>query len=297
MSYCRPIQFLVFVLCLKLCCSNALAQQQTAKQEFELREGVVYAKVEDEELKLDAYIPKAGENHPAVLVLFGGAWRRGNRKQLRSYATELAKRGFACFAIDYRLAPKHKFPAQIDDCRSAVKWIRKNADKYDVDGKRLGVIGYSAGGHLATLLGATGEAPSEENGNVDTRIQAVAAGGAPTDFRWMPDNGNWAKYWMGGNISEVPEKFKQASSAAFIDKDDPPMFFFHGQQDLLVPLVWATSCHFALKKAGVKTVLHTVDGANHRQAAADSSALAKACEFLITELKVEGSGKENKKSD
>ena len=261
------------------------ANNVTDHQTYTLTNKIVYSNVGDRELLLDAYIPKAEGQYPAVLVIHGGAWRFGDRKQLSNYAQSLAEKGFSCFAIDYRLAPKHKFPAQIEDCRTAVKWIRKNANQYKVDASKLGVIGYSAGGHLATLLGTTGEEPNEKNGNFDMRVQAVVAGGAPTDFRWMPDKGKWAKYWMGGDLDSVPEKFRLASSTAFVDAKDPPVFFFHGTKDTLVPLIWAGACHIALKEAGVKTVMHRVRGAGHIQAAKDEDALKKAYAFLATELK------------
>ena len=276
---------------LSICCTaigqeKDVAETKETKKPYRVIKKIVYSKVGGDELLLDAYVHNADGRHPAILVVHGGAWRRGNRNQLGGYARALAERGFCCFAIDYRLAPEHKFPAQIEDCRTAVKWIRENAKNYNVDANRLGAIGYSAGGHLAALLGTTGEGPNQANGNVDLRIQAVAAGGAPTDFRVMPDNGNWAEYWMGGNLETVPEKFKLASSAAFVDSKDPPTFFFHGEKDSLVPMMWASSCHNELKKAGVKSIMHKVDGAGHIQAARDTTALTKAYEFLAEELKV-----------
>lgn len=270
------VHSLLFVTC--------FAVPEVAEFEFEVEKDVVYSTVDTRDLLLDAYIPGRGTDRPAVLVVHGGAWRMGNRKQLQGYARALAKKGFVCFAIDYRLAPKHKFPAQIDDCRAAVQWIRRNAAKYSIDVKRLGAIGYSAGGHLVSLLATTGEAPSAENGNVDSRIQAVVAGGTPTDFRKFPDNGEWAEYWMGGDLTDVPDKFRQASPTVFVDKSDPPMFFFNGTVDELVPLAWTTSCFHALQQAGVKTFLHKVEGAGHLQAAANPEALQKAYGFLVQEL-------------
>ena len=262
----------------------ALAAQQPAEFEYEIRNDIVYSKIADRDLLLDAYLPEKGGPSPAVLVVHGGAWRMGNRKQLRGYAEALAEIGFVCFAIDYRLAPQHKFPAQIEDCRSAVKWIRTNAAKYKVEPKKLGAIGYSAGGHLVSLLGTTGEAPTKENGNVDTRLQVVVAGGAPTDFRWFPDKGKWCEFLMGGTLDTVPEKFFAASSSAFADKDDPPTFFFNGTEDRLVPLPWSQSCFGALKAVGVKTEFHKIEGAGHMQAARNREALEKAYEFLKVEL-------------
>ena len=125
----------------------------SGEADFEIRKNIVYSKVADRELLLDAWVPKDDTLHAAVLVVHGGAWRSGDRKQLGGYANALAKRGFACFAIDYRLAPNHKFPAQIDDCREAVKWIRSHAAEYKVDPDKLGAIGYSAGGHLVLSAG------------------------------------------------------------------------------------------------------------------------------------------------
>ena len=257
---------------------------QAQEQPFELKEKIVYSKVGDRDLLLDAFVPTQEGTHPAILVVHGGAWRMGNRMQLRGYAKSLAELGFVCFAIDYRLAPDHKFPAQIEDCRAAVKWIREHAQDYKVDPNRLGAIGYSAGGHLVSLLATTGEPPSDENGQVDTRIQVCVAGGAPTDFRWFPDNGKWAEYWMGGDLETEKEKFHDASSAAFADGEDPPIFFFNGTADRVVPLVWTKRCYDALKEAGVKTELYTIEDANHMQAAANRDALAKGYEFLQSVL-------------
>lgn len=258
--------------------------------EVEMREKIVYSKVGDRELLLDAFVPKREGDLPAVLVVHGGAWRSGNRQQLRTYAKELAKRGIVCFAIDYRLAPEHKFPAQIEDCREAVKWIRANATEFKVDTERLGAIGYSAGGHLVCLLATTGEKPKEENGNVDTRIKAAAAGGAPTDFRSFPDNGKWAEYWMGGDLRTCPDLFREASATAFVDKEDAPVFFFNGTVDKVVPIAWSQSCYEALKSIGVKTEMHTIEGAGHMEAARDVAALEKAFAFLEAELKIDTSG-------
>ena len=253
-----------------------------------LREDVVYGRVGDRELLLDVFLPEVEGPVPAVIVIHGGAWRSGNRKQLRGYADSLAKRGMACFAIDYRLAPDHKFPAQIDDCRTAVRWVRRNAAEYRVDAARLGAIGYSAGGHLAALLGTTGKAAEEDPEKLDTRLQAVVAGGAPTEFRLMPDGGKWAEYWMGGDQKAVPEKFEAASPTAFVDEKDPPFFFFNGTDDKLVPLIWSMTCHTALRGAGVRSEVYRIEGAGHIQAAMNQQAIQRAVAFLAAELKAPG---------
>ncbi|MDG2224122.1 MAG: alpha/beta hydrolase [Rubripirellula sp.] len=274
------------IRCIALIGCLVVASQVTAAGvQYDVREKIVYSKVDQRELLMDAFVPKEKGTYPAVLVVHGGAWRSGSRYQLRGYAIALARMGFVCFAIDYRLAPEHKFPAQIEDCRAAVKWIRKNGAKYKADTSKLGAIGYSAGGHLVSLLATTGEAPCEQNGNIDTRLQCCVAGGAPTDFRAFPDQGNWAEYWMGGNLKTEPEKFRLASSTAFVDSKDPPTFFFNGTSDALVPITWSENCHAALKQAGVRTEMYTIQGAGHMQAASDPIALEKAYAFLQEELK------------
>lgn len=273
--------------------SLALASQQPAQKSFSVTNDIVYSMAGDRELLLDAYLPESKGRKPAVLVVHGGAWRFGNRKQLKAYAETLAASGMAAFAIDYRLAPQHTFPAQIEDCRAAIKWIRSNAARFSVDPARLGAIGYSAGGHLVALLATTGEAPSRDNGQMDTRIQVAAAGGAPTDFRWFPDKGKWAEFLMGGDLDSVPEKFMAASASAFADKDDAPTFFFNGTEDRLVPLPWSQSCYGALRSAGVKTEFFRVEGAGHREAARDPEALERAFGFLRAELF--GSGPDSSK--
>lgn len=270
----------VLTLCLA---AVSQATEEQGGSPYDVHSKIVYVKRDEQELHLDAFVPKADGKHPAVLVIHGGAWRSGNRWQLRFYADLLAKQGFACFAIDYRLAPKHKWPAQIEDCRAAVRWVRKNAAKYRVDPARIGAIGYSAGGHLASLLATTGEAGNGED-EIDTRIQVAAAGGAPTDFRVFPDNGKWAEFLMGGDLKEVPEKFKSASSAAFVDQNDPPVFFYNGTADKLVSLRWTESCFNALKDAGVRTEMYRIEGAGHLLAAVDGEALKKAFGFLKSVL-------------
>ncbi|MCA9260538.1 MAG: alpha/beta hydrolase [Planctomycetales bacterium] len=265
-----------------MCRSPACAAD---KPSVSVREAIPYTEAAGKSLLLDAYVPDTDGDRPAVIVVHGGAWRMGDRKQLAAYAQALASRGCVCFAIDYRLAPEHKFPAQIEDCRSAVKWVRRHAGEYHVDPHRLGAIGYSAGGHLVALLATTGEdADPQTDDAVDTRLQAVAAGGAPTEFREMENDGAWAEYWLGGTLKTAPEQFTAASPAAFIDADDAPTFFFHGTRDQLVPPAWSAAMHDKLKEKGVKTEMHLVEGANHLTAAINQKALEAACTFLLKEL-------------
>ena len=263
---------------------DAEAGSRNATQRFRFQKGIVYARPGPVELKLDAYLPQSTGPHPVVLVVHGGAWRSGSRRQLAFYAMKLARAGFCCFAIDYRLAPKHKFPAQIDDCRAAVRWIRKHAAEHGGDASRLGAIGYSAGGHLVALLGTTGRA-GDSQGKVDTRLQCVVAGGAPCEFRFMADKGRGLSFWLGGTIDEAADNYRDATPVVFASKDDPPTLFFNGTQDRIVPLQWTTPLYESLKSKGVTVGMHKVEGAGHMAAAANGPALDAAVKFLSRHLK------------
>lgn len=266
-------------VCCMLC--SPLTLDALGEESFDVTTDVVYAERDDLQLKLDIYQPKtdASQRQPAILVVHGGAWRHGNRKQLGRYATALTERGYVCFAIDYRLAPDHKFPAQIDDCRDAVLFIRDNAEAYCVDPARVGAVGYSAGGHLVSLLATTGE--ESDAGN--TRLQAVVAGGAPTEFRFLPNGGQGLAYWLG-EPGDDNDNHHLASPTVHVSEDDCPVFFFNGTSDELVPLAWTETLFAGLKSVGVPTVMHTIPDAGHIPAAMNDDALDAAWTFFDKHL-------------
>jgi acetyl esterase/lipase len=246
----------------------------------------VYANRDGKDLHVDVYLPQGKGPFPAVLVVHGGAWRTGNKMQLMTYAIRLANHGYAAFAINYRLAPAHKHPAQIEDCRAAVQWIRTNADKYGVDANRIGAIGYSAGGHLVSLLGCEGEKGASEAGKApSTRIQAVAAGGAPVDFRGLQKDAKPLVDLLGGKYAEKQEVYKEASPAAHVSSDDPPIFFFHGTSDELVGVPGVEAMVKALKAVKVPAELLLVEKGTHISAAMNKAAVERAVQFFDEHLK------------
>lgn len=262
-------------------------QAQSSTKPFRVEKDLVYTKAGDVELKLDAYLPEDDEEtRPAILVVHGGAWRSGSKSQLAFYAAALARRGYSAFAINYRLAPEFQFPAQIEDCRAAVRWIKGNAEKYSVDIKRVGAIGYSAGGHLVTLLACT----SHDERHKETAVQAVVAGGAPCDFRQTPELARGLSFWLGGSRKDVPKIYRTASPAAFVSESAPPMFFFHGEEDRLVKPDSPRAMVTALKAEKVEASLHIVPEGGHIGAAIDGEALSKAWKFFDQQLKKSASG-------
>ncbi|HUG90216.1 MAG TPA: alpha/beta hydrolase [Planctomycetaceae bacterium] len=267
--------------------SPAAAPQEST---YRTERNVVYSSPGGDDLLLDAYLPDGDGPHPAILVVHGGAWRSGGKGQLAGYARTLARRGYAAFAINYRLAPKHKFPAQLEDCQAAVRWIRKHAATYRIDPRRVGGVGYSAGGHLVALLGVlsagskddaqTAKAPDE-----DTSLQAVCAGGAPCDFRDLPAQSLALAFWLGGPRVRLPDRYEAASPAAFISEHAPPMFFFHGSEDDLVPASSPRNMVNALRALGVPCDLHFVEKAGHIATCFNGPCLTKCCDFFDEHLR------------
>lgn len=263
----------------------ALSVQSVAAGEYDVAYGQTYAERDSGPLKADVYTPRGEGPFPGVLVVHGGAWRMGTRGQLAGVAQQLAKNGFTAVAISYRLAPAYKFPAQIDDCKAAVRWMRSNADQLRIDPERIGAFGYSAGAQLATLLGTTDaedglEGVADPASQPSTRLQAVAAGGAPCDFRPLPGDVQGLAFWLGGSPAEAPEQYRLASPATFITPDDPPMFLFHGENDSLVPLVSPQQMRDGLTAAGVTAELYVIPRLGHMAACMDRTAIDRSIAFL-----------------
>lgn len=258
--------------------------------EVDVTYGQTYVERDSGPVKADVYVPRGEGPFPGVLVVHGGAWRMGNRAQLGGVAQLLAEHGFTAVAISYRLAPQYKFPAQIDDCKAAVRWMRTEAAKWKIDPERIGGFGYSAGAHLVSLLGTTGpddglEGAADSATLPSTRLQAVAAGGAPCDFRILPPAEDFLAFWLGGSRGETPEQYRLASPASFVTPDDPPFFFFHGENDQLVPLMSPTQMRQELAAAGVAAELYVVPKLGHIACCMDRTAIDRAVAFLEQQLK------------
>ena len=275
-----------------LSASVLLSGPRAFSGEFKATYGEIYAQRDDGPLKADVYIPDGEGPFPGVLVVHGGAWRMGSRGQLAGVAQMLAQHGFTAIAISYRLAPAHKFPAQILDCKDAIRWMRTNAARLKIDPERVGGYGYSAGAHLVSLLGTTDEKDGLEG--VDdpksvpsTRIQCVACGGAPCDLRPIPKDVDGLSFFLGGSPAQCPEQYRLASPAAFVTPDDPPMFFFHAEDDQLVPLASPENMRAALTAAGIVSDLYIVPHLGHTAAAMDRDAIERSIVFLQEHLKAE----------
>jgi len=240
-------------------------------------------------LDADVFIPPGDGPFPGMLVVHGGGWRGGSRAQMSSIAHRFAEHGYTAVTISYRLAPQSTFPAQIYDCEAAVRWMRSNAEKLKVDPARIGGFGYSAGGHLVALLGTLPDNELKEDGVPNdapsTRLQCVVAGGAPCDFRLLPPETRFLAYWLAGTPAEKPENYRNASPANFISADDPPMYFFSGEEDLIVPISSPQRMVKLLTEAGVICEMHSIKNIGHLAALFDRGAMDGAFAFADAHLK------------
>ncbi|MGP0066902.1 MAG: alpha/beta hydrolase fold domain-containing protein [Isosphaeraceae bacterium] len=232
---------------------------------------IVYTKAGSTELKLDVASPAAGEGpFPAVLVIHGGAWRAGNKGDVGPVLLEFAGRGYVAFSPQYRFCPKEVFPAQVQDVKAAVRWIKSNAKKYRVDPDRVGAMGFSAGGHLALMLGVTGPSDGLEGdpspGAPDTRIKAVVNYFGPTDLgsKDIPDiSKGLVKDFLGASAEAKPELAAKASPKTYVSKDDAAILTFQGTKDPLVPFTQAIELAEAMTAAGVPGRVELLVGAQH----------------------------------
>jgi len=273
-------------LCVLVCATGGARAAEPTVNVVRNRE---YVKRESGPLAMDVYLPRGAGPFPGVLVVHGGAWTIGSRMQLASVANALAEHGYTAAAISYRLAPKHTFPTQLDDCQAAVRWLREHASEFKLDPTRIGGFGYSAGGQLVALLGTMNDGDYREEGvpadAPSARLQAVVAGGAPCDFRVLPENSDLLSYWLGGTRGAKPEAYRVASPAAFVSADDPPMFFFHGARDLLVPAHSPQRMVELLTDAGVAAQMHLIKDAGHIEALFDAETMEMAMAFADAHLK------------
>ena len=226
----------------------------------------------DKMQSLDFVCPSSGPGpFPLVLWIHGGGWISGDKAEQTAYF--LTEHGYAVASINYRLIPQAVFPAQLNDCKAAVRFLREHAREYNIDPNRIGAWGASAGGHLAALLGTTGNTMTPgQNNDTSCAVQAVCDWYGPTDLTSVnsqisPDWGidltsaNAVHYRLVG--SQDKRKLWQASPVAYVNKNDPPFLIMHGARDNIVPISQSRELYKALLSAGCDVKFVEVKDAGH----------------------------------
>lgn len=230
---------------------------------------------------VDVYLPKKRKGDkplPVVALIHGGGWVNGDRLGYAAQAIQLARTGdYAAVAVGYRLSKEASWPAQVHDCKAAIRWIRAHAKEYKLDADKIAVWGSSAGGHLSSLLGTSGDVKELEgdlgpNTSFSSRVQCVVNLCGPEDFTqalmfdkegrpiWEDDA---VSGLLGGNAPDKPVEAKAASPVTHVSKDDPPFITFHGTKDQRVAFHHAEEIHAALQKAGITSLLVPINGGGH----------------------------------
>ena len=251
--------------------------------------GVEFATVEGfRPLLLDLYLPAASEPCPAIVYLHGGGWAVGTRRRFgRAFASwsptpldRLAQAGFAVATVDYRLSGEARFPAQLDDVKAAIRWLRGNSSRLGVDATRLITWGESAGGHLATLAGLTGGRPeldgligghlgesSAVSGVIDwygpMNLLSLGSQHAPDSDKRPDDSDSWESTMVGVPLQTDPARTLAASPISYVHGDAPPVQIHHGINDTLVPFAQSVEFAEALRAAGGTVELIPVEGSDH----------------------------------
>ncbi len=234
-------------------------------------------------LKLDIYIPETLPEKPLPVLIhfFGGGWIMGNKNQIRFYdGQNYALHGFAVISIDYRLSDVAKFPAQLHDCKAAIRWVRKHAGQYHFDPHHIGVFGGSAGGYMSSMIGVTGSIEELEgvlppdDAQYAGPVQAVVPFIGPSDMSQMDAQRlrfgrrydrekSMVTDFLGGVISDVPELVQKANPISYIKPGMPPFLIIHGDKDKIVPVGQSQILHEALVASEVESELLIVEGAGH----------------------------------
>lgn len=249
---------------------------------IKMEKDIAYIADGDEAQKLDIYLPEKPADKPLPLIvhIHGGGWRAGNKFPCPVMAMVL--KGYAVASVEYRFSQKAVFPAQIQDCQAAVRWLRAHSKQYNLDPERLGAVGGSAGGHLSALVGTAGDkkafAPIGGHTDRSDRVQAVIDIYGPADFTTVvqqaAEDNNVKNIFqfntpsdpysglIGTNLDDKP-KADAVSPVHYVSADNPPFLILHGTHDALVPYAQSVQLEAALKAKGVPVWLQTLPGAGH----------------------------------
>lgn len=223
------------------------------------------------DLNLDLIYPEDGGAYPCVVWICGGAWLQLDKSAHLAYLVGLAKQGFVVASVQYRTSNEAWFPAQLQDVKAAIRYLRAHAARYRIDAERFGVMGESAGGYL-TCMAALANDPAYDVGahlEFSSRVQAACPWYPPTDFRGFPyadAEGSAASpesLLLGKNVMRNQEEALANCPVSFVTPNAPPFLIIHGTQDSVVPFTQGELLHEMLIEAGCDATLLALEGADH----------------------------------
>ncbi|WP_165071233.1 alpha/beta hydrolase [Paludisphaera rhizosphaerae] len=273
---------------LMFCAALVLARQEpTPPDSVVFEKDVAYREVDGETLKLDIARPKDGDGpFPCVVFIHGGGWRAGDKRDFRGGIFGMAGQGAVGVSVQYRFAPKHPFPAQVDDVKAAVRYIREHAKELKVDPDRIAALGGSAGAYLALMLATTGDEDPKDG--TSSAVKAAVSLAGPVDLtitypiasRFMLDD------FMGKDHKDDHAAKEKASPLHHLNAGDAPVLLIHGTKDELVPYEQIPPFAEACKKAGVEAEVLTIEGGGHGGGDAEAlkRAIVKSVSFLRKHL-------------
>jgi acetyl esterase/lipase len=305
----RTLKFLIFLALLATLLGNAAPQSGAAQEstqaptpkaaspipppavdvQISIQHNVSYGVVDGHELLLDIYQPAAASVHPraAVILIHGGGWTNFDKSTMAGMGSFLARSDFVAFSVDYRLlhGTENRWPAQLDDVQRAVRWVRANAAKYNVDQKRIGAFGHSAGAQLAALLGLEDTRDNSDSAlaQFSSQVEAVVDQSGPSDFTVIhdPEGLAFLAALFGVDYATKPDVWRDASPVFHVSKTSSAFLVVHGTRDESVPIAQAQELVDKLQAAGVPVKFVKLDDGHMITTTASRQRLAiETLEFL-----------------
>ena len=262
-----------------LACITSPLRAADPPREITFEVGVEYSNPDDQHLAMNIAQPKSATGlRPAILCIHGGGFRAGTRDGYDGLCKQLAERGYVAATTSYRLAPKYQFPAAVYDVKAAVRFLRANAAKYQIDPNKIGVVGGSAGGHLAQFLGVTGGVAQFEgdggNPGVSSRVSCVVNFYGPSDFTKSygksVDAAEVLPLWFGGDLKTELHKHQIGSPLNWVTPEAAPTLLIHGTEDKYVAFEQAEWMLTRYRQVGAEVGMLKLEGAGHGFKEADA---------------------------